>query len=125
LVGSEMVYQLLPEIRRRLPSLRIVDQLFRGLGHLESNRRFAGSIDLTVVPSEQVRALVLLRRSDAGDRVKVILPAGAGAGQPEADRRRMRQEYVQALFPDGGPARSLATARQEAAAPVDDGAGMG
>ena len=49
--GSEFIYGLLPALRERHPSLRVVDQLFLDEGHVATNRRFASFIDLTLVPS--------------------------------------------------------------------------
>jgi glycosyltransferase involved in cell wall biosynthesis len=73
LAGSELVYHLLPEIRRRFPRLRVVDQLFNEIGHLENNRRYAAWIDLNVVATPVVRDSLLGRHRESPHKVRMIL----------------------------------------------------
>jgi glycosyltransferase involved in cell wall biosynthesis len=55
IVGSRLVYELLPEIRRTTPGIGVVDQLFNAVGHTPSHAEFAPFIDLAVVPSMDLK----------------------------------------------------------------------
>ena len=55
IVGSRLVYELLPEIRRTVPGIGVVDQLFNAVGHTTSHSEFASLIDLAVVPSTELK----------------------------------------------------------------------
>lgn len=82
LCGSEYAYTQLASLRSAFPGLHVIDQLFNEEGHLAGNRRAASSIDLTLVPSQALRSLLLEAHGESPDRVKIIrhglLPAGEG-----------------------------------------------
>lgn len=46
--GGWQAYPALPALRTAFPELTVMDQLFNDVGHLQSNRRWSRSIDLTV-----------------------------------------------------------------------------
>jgi glycosyltransferase involved in cell wall biosynthesis len=51
LVGSTMAYELLPEIKKNLPGLNVIDQQFNDGKHLVSTRTLHQHINATIVPS--------------------------------------------------------------------------
>jgi glycosyltransferase involved in cell wall biosynthesis len=70
-VGSEYIYQLLPELKMEFPSLVVVDQLFNTGVHAHSNRRQRPWIDVTLVESEEVEQW-LVEHGDSPDRIRRI-----------------------------------------------------
>ena len=84
LVGCEFVYHMLPEIKRRHPGIRIIDQLFNEFGHIRNNRRFAGLIDLNIVANDAVRNVLVQKYGEDPDKVRVIIH---GIGAPESAGR--------------------------------------
>ncbi len=70
-VGSEFIYQLLPELKMEFPSLVVVDQLFNTGVHAQSNLRHRAWIDTTLVESEEVEQWLLDHGDDSG-RVRRI-----------------------------------------------------
>jgi O-antigen biosynthesis protein len=71
LAGSAFLYRQLPRLRRLHPALRVVDQLWNTVGHTADNRRYAESIDVTLVENEEVRQW-LLRQGELPDRVRLV-----------------------------------------------------
>ena len=71
IVGSSMTYELLPRIRRELPQIKIIDHLYNTVGHLESNRRFASSIDFNIVANHDVFD-ALVAGGESPDRICTI-----------------------------------------------------
>ncbi len=71
IAGSDFIYQSLPSLHDRFPTLRVVDSLFNTSGHTASNRHFAHHIDLTLAESTDVRDW-LVARGEWPDRIKVI-----------------------------------------------------
>jgi O-antigen biosynthesis protein len=87
LVGSEVVYRLLPALKAEYPHLNVVDQLFNDEGHVGNNRRYASSIDATIVPSgPTLKSLVEQHGADpAGTYViphGIALPTEASEAPP-------------------------------------------
>ncbi len=75
LVGSRFVYSLLPALRAHRPRMAVVDQLFNDVGHLEANRYYREEIDLTIVPSEALRDVLVSGHGEDPTRV-VTIPHG-------------------------------------------------
>jgi glycosyltransferase involved in cell wall biosynthesis len=73
LVGSVYVYNILPEIKREFPHVRIVDQLFNEYGHIENNRKYAQYIDANVVANELIKEILINKFGEREDKVQVIL----------------------------------------------------
>ena len=71
LVGSSFLYDLLPDIKTRFPSIKIVDLLFNEIGHTNNNRKYYYCIDLTIVENKKLRRLLLDQLYDP-DRIKLI-----------------------------------------------------
>ena len=70
--GASFIYQHLSALKKMFPSLRIIDQLFNdsARGHVQNNRRYADSIDLTLVVSEKIRKSIL--GTHGGDPGKIL-----------------------------------------------------
>jgi len=84
LVGSTMAYELLPEIKKSLPALNVIDQQFNDGKHLVSTRALHQYIDATIVPSA-----ILHERLQDLERIHII-PHGIEiptAAELEADRK--------------------------------------
>jgi glycosyltransferase involved in cell wall biosynthesis len=71
LVGSKVTYQLLPGLKQTFPEIRVVDHLYNTVGHLESNRAFAGQIDFNIVANREVRD-ALSSRGESLERIEII-----------------------------------------------------
>ena len=69
--GSELIYELLPEIRTAFPRLKVADFLFNEFGHTGNNRRFDYCIDVTVTENWAVRSW-LLGHGESESRIRVI-----------------------------------------------------
>jgi len=72
IVGSEFVYHLLPDIRAEFPEIRVIDQLFNDTGHIKNNRRYAGLIDLNIVPSLALKSTLTDRYGEAPEKVAIV-----------------------------------------------------
>lgn len=73
IVGCELVYHMLPGLKVRFPKLKVVDQLFNEVGHIENNRRYAECIDFNIVATEVIRSLLTTKYAERDERIKVIL----------------------------------------------------
>lgn len=110
LAGSEFVYHLLPELKREFPDLSVVDQLFNDTVHVPNNRRYAASIDATVVPSRQL-VETFIERGDDTSATYVIphgveLPEESGETArdlPEAARGKIIVGFFGRLSEEKGP----------------------
>jgi O-antigen biosynthesis protein len=83
--GSEVLYRHLPRLRENFPRLRVLDQQFNDMGHVRSNRLFAGCIDVTAVPS-QALADTLVTRHQADPATIAVIPHGIDTRGPVWDR---------------------------------------
>jgi glycosyltransferase involved in cell wall biosynthesis len=99
--GGWQVYEHLPRLRFELPGLRVIDQLFNDIGHLDNNRRYARWIDLTVCAYQALANLLVDGYGEDPSRVATVYigidtdrfrPVGSGA------RRALREEI--GLDPD-------------------------
>jgi glycosyltransferase involved in cell wall biosynthesis len=73
LAGSAFVYSLLPEIKRRFPRIKVVDQLFNEFGHIKNNRKYSPYIDRHIVANEAIRATLTKQFGESEDKVSVII----------------------------------------------------
>lgn len=73
LVGSTFIYELLPEIKERYPNIKVVDQLFNEHGHIADNRKYAGLIDMNIVATDVVAAMLKLNYGERDCKIKKIL----------------------------------------------------
>jgi len=69
--GSAFVYDYLPTLKLRYPSLAVVDLLFNTIGHTTNNRRYADCIDLTFVENNEVKQW-LLAAGESDDRISLV-----------------------------------------------------
>ncbi|MGV7213384.1 glycosyltransferase [Bradyrhizobium sp. UFLA05-112] len=71
IAGSAFMYNHLPVLRAKFPTLKVADMLFNTVGHTRSNRKYAELIDLNFVENREVLRFL----KDAGvssDRVQQI-----------------------------------------------------
>ena len=74
LCGSRFIYPYLRQLKHEYPFLRIVDQLFNDLpgGHVANNRRYSEYIDLTIVPAEKIRRVIMHRYGGTPESIATI-----------------------------------------------------
>ncbi|HPZ09423.1 MAG TPA: glycosyltransferase [Candidatus Eremiobacteraeota bacterium] len=70
IVGCAYIYSLLPEIRKKYPSIKFVDQLFNEFGHIENNRKYAEYIDLNIVENLKVKEVLIEKYNE--QKIKLI-----------------------------------------------------
>jgi glycosyltransferase involved in cell wall biosynthesis len=99
LAGCEFVYHMLPGIDRDFPNIRVIDQLFNDTGHIANNRKYAGVIDLNVVPSQALANTLIDKYRETPGKVKII-PHGVAADVPTY------RDRAEAFAASGLPARS-------------------
>lgn len=73
MAGCEVVYHLLPAIKKRYPDIRIVDQLFNEVGHMANNRLYASHIDFHVVANTLVQNELVEKYHEDPSKVEVIV----------------------------------------------------
>lgn len=73
IVGCSFIYQLIPEIKKHSPQVKIVDQLFNPFGHIINNRRYAKKIDLNIVANESIEEILVNWFRERKEKVKVII----------------------------------------------------
>lgn len=73
IVGCEFVYHMLPEIKVRFPRIKVVDQLFNEVGHIQNNRKYAEFIDCNIVANTTIESVLVQQYHEQKDRVKVII----------------------------------------------------
>ena len=71
--GSELAYELLPEIKSSFPDLRVVDQQFNEFGHLGRNRAARAWIDLHLVATRVLERLLVAEHGEDPGKVRTIL----------------------------------------------------
>ncbi|WP_431274096.1 glycosyltransferase [Variovorax ureilyticus] len=69
--GSAFVYDYLPALKLRHPTLGVADLLFNTVGHTTNNRRYADCIDLTFVENREVKQW-LLEAGELNDRISLV-----------------------------------------------------
>jgi O-antigen biosynthesis protein len=75
LAGSQLVYEMLPQLRTEFPELLIIDQLFNDSVHVPSNLLYSAAIDKTIVPSQQLLA-DLTEKHKVDPRAVEVIPHG-------------------------------------------------
>jgi glycosyltransferase involved in cell wall biosynthesis len=98
-VGCAWFYEAAEELRMRVPQLRIVDQLFNAVCHLDLNRRVTGSLDLTVAAYAGLADLILADGRPA-ERVETVYVGIERPKPPAAAAVAALRERV-ALPPNG------------------------
>lgn len=97
IAGSELAYDLLPEIKAARPDVKVVDLLFNEVGHTANNRKRAALIDLHVAENRQVAAW-LEAKGERAERILTI-PNGVDLKQFSPKECPKRLPLVR---PDGG-----------------------
>ncbi len=64
IVGCSFIYQMIPEIKKLYPHVKIIDQLFNPFGHILNNRRFSKQIALNIVANEGIEKILVNRFSE-------------------------------------------------------------
>lgn len=72
LAGCDMIYRLLPEIRKEFPGVPVVDQIFNEEVHFHTNRTLAAYLDCTVVPGRRIARRLLDEYGEQESRIAVI-----------------------------------------------------
>jgi glycosyltransferase involved in cell wall biosynthesis/GT2 family glycosyltransferase len=121
LAGCELVYHMLPGLRREFPKVRFVDQLFNDSVHVFNNRYYAEYIDATVVPSEQLRQSLVNGHGASPPSIYVIphgIQVSSNDGElpsnelPAAARDKVIVAFFGRLSPEKGPDLFVEIARR-------------
>jgi glycosyltransferase involved in cell wall biosynthesis len=72
IVGAAYFYDLLPDIKKDFPNIKIVDQLYNEFGHIENNRRYANYIDMNIVENELVENCLVVQHNEKRSKVCLI-----------------------------------------------------
>lgn len=72
LAGSELVYHLLPDLKRRVPQLKVIDLLFNDVGHINNNRKYNRYIDLNIVENKNVKGVLMEKYREDASRIRLI-----------------------------------------------------
>lgn len=72
IVGCAVVYDLLPEIKAKFPHVKIVDQLFNEVGHIQNNRKHAELIDLNVLANDTIQKVLVNQYGESMEKTRVI-----------------------------------------------------
>lgn len=72
IVGCAVVYDLLPEIKAKFPHVKIVDQLFNEVGHIQNNRKHAELIDLNILANDTIQKVLVNQYGEAVEKTCVI-----------------------------------------------------
>jgi glycosyltransferase involved in cell wall biosynthesis/SAM-dependent methyltransferase len=74
IIGSRVMYELLPRIKAAYPELKVIDLLFNTVGHTANNRKYAEHFDKILVENSEV-ATWLVEAGERPDKVRQI-PSG-------------------------------------------------
>jgi glycosyltransferase involved in cell wall biosynthesis/SAM-dependent methyltransferase len=88
IVGSRVLYELLPRIKAGHPGLKVIDLLFNTVGHTASHRKYATCFDKVLVENREVATWL----AEAGEQPGKILQIPSGVD-------------LDVLRPQPGPAR--------------------
>ena len=73
IAGSTYFYDLLPDIKRDFPNLKIVDQLFNECGHIDNNRKHSDLIDLNILANQVIENILIHKYQESKDKTRVIV----------------------------------------------------
>lgn len=71
-VGCDLIYYLLPQIKIVFPFIKIVDQLYNLVGHVDNNLKYSTYIDVTIVENEEVQKHLVNNFHKDSDKVILI-----------------------------------------------------
>lgn len=72
IAGSSYFYEILPNIKKDFPNIKIVDQLYNTHGHIDNNRKYAQLIDINIVENKVIETCLLSRYAEEPRKVKLI-----------------------------------------------------
>jgi len=72
IAGCAYIYGILPEIKEKFPSVKIIDQLYNTFGHIRNNRRYSKYIDLNIVENETIKEFLIHRHKEKEDKIILI-----------------------------------------------------
>jgi glycosyltransferase involved in cell wall biosynthesis/GT2 family glycosyltransferase len=75
LSGSSYFYGILPKIKQRFPNIKVIDQQYNEIGHMDNNRLYAEQIDMNIVENEAVKDCLLFKYQEKAEKV-VLIPNG-------------------------------------------------
>lgn len=73
IVGCAVVYDILPELKQKFPHVKVVDQLFNEVGHIENNRKHAPLIDMNILANEFIRDVLVRDYGEAEEKTQVVV----------------------------------------------------
>ena len=73
IVGSAYFYDLLPDIKKDFPHIKIVDQLFNEHGHIKNNRKYAKLIDMNILANKTIQNILLQDYKEEPSKTSVIV----------------------------------------------------
>jgi O-antigen biosynthesis protein len=74
IVGSRVLYELLPRIEAGYPELKVIDLLFNTIGHTANNRKYAGHFNRVLVENREVLEW-LIAAGESPEKI-VQIPSG-------------------------------------------------
>jgi len=99
IVGSAYFYDLLPDIKRDFPNLKVVDQLFNEYGHIANNRKYAELIDMNILASQVIEDILLQEYQESKSKTRVIVH-GVDT-QKEFNSININQKLIRDIIPNG------------------------
>ncbi|WP_168502178.1 glycosyltransferase [Anabaena sp. UHCC 0187] len=99
IVGSAYFYDLLPEIKKDFPHIKIVDQLFNEYGHIANNRKHAELIDMNILATQIIQDILLQEYQESKSKTRVIVH-GVDT-QKEFNSININQQLIRNIIPEG------------------------
>ncbi|MBD3280373.1 glycosyltransferase [Candidatus Dojkabacteria bacterium] len=72
IISCSFIYKLLPRLKKKFPNIRIIDELFNEVGHLNNNRKYSKQIDLTIVENNNLYNLISRKYREKKDKLELI-----------------------------------------------------
>ncbi len=73
IVGCEVLYHMLPEIKDKYKNIKVYDQLFNEFGHIKNNRKYSNYIDGNIVTSDLIKNILINDYKEKPEKIKVII----------------------------------------------------
>ena len=99
IVGSVYFYEILPDIKRDFPQIKIVDQLFNEHGHIGNNRKYAQWIDMNILASQIIQDILLKDYQESDQKTRVIVH-GVDT-QKDFNPIGIDQQLIREIIPQG------------------------
>ncbi len=72
IVGSSYFYEILPEIKKYFPRIKVIDQLFNEYGHINNNRKYSKFIDMNILASQIIQDVLQQKYQEIEEKTRVI-----------------------------------------------------